>query len=121
MVYTTEHSFCMIGTHAFKFGHVLVLPKRHVTSVAELNSLEAMDFLKILSEIRKLINDNFDQPCVTLQNSGHNSSQSHIHFHLLPMKKGARDFISEAEGTKLYPEVSTEELIKYKEKIKKLF
>ena len=121
VVCVTEFSFCMIGLHAAKVGHVMVLPKRHVVSVEDLNEKEAKDFLGLVGKIKNLINSNFEDPCVVIQNTGKHSTQPHIHFHMLPMKEGARSMVAGIDKCETYPKRSMEELIDFKEKIKKLF
>lgn len=110
----TKHSFCTICKWPIKNGHIIIMPKRHVTqdSITKLNEKELKDFNNLIQEMENLMNEKFSEDIITFKNSGKHSTQVHLHYHLLPSKGGLRDLISTYENISKRDEIPKE---KYKE------
>ena len=86
LVYEDEHvvSFRDIAPHAPV--HLLVVPKEHITSAADIcpdNSHLAAKCFEVISKLAK--NEGLDNGFRVISNSGSDGGQSvlHLHFHLL--------------------------------------
>ena len=81
-----ENAFLTYARAPYHPDHLLVIPKRHVTSFFDLNEMERIDInelIKIGSEIlRKLEYNNFS--ILVREGDSINKSVSHLHYHLIP-------------------------------------
>jgi len=119
LIKKTKHSFCIICKSPLKDGHVMVLPKRHVTQTefSCLTPEESKDLLSLMEEMQNHIHKIYDENTIIVKNGEGNSTQAHLHFHILPSKNGLRDFLSKLEGVPHRKDISTEKYIKIKEKL----
>ena len=73
-------------------GHLLVVPKRHITKAHELLSEEWAELATIIPKIVKVFQHSFDtDQYLILEKNGPVAGQSvpHIHFHLIPVQSPA--------------------------------
>jgi diadenosine tetraphosphate (Ap4A) HIT family hydrolase len=116
----TEYSFAVICKWPLKLGHVIVLPKKHVTQT-QMNNLtnkELKDYISLIQEIEDKLNSKFEEPTITFKNSKKHSTQEHLHYHLLPSKGALRDLFSNYENIPKRKEISKEKYIEMKEYLK---
>src|SRR5215475_4519850 len=72
-------------------GHTLVIPKRHVRSIFQLDGKESEDLWKFLVRVRHLLADKFKPDGFTIGiNDGDAAGQtvSHAHMHIIPRYEG---------------------------------
>ncbi len=70
-------------------GHVLVVPKRHVPTVHDLDDGEAAEVMQLAVRIARALRDVEDAPGLTLwQSNGEAAGQEvpHVHLHLQPRR-----------------------------------
>ena len=88
--YEDENFVAIYNIRPVVKGHCLVIPKRHIESMLELNEKERMDFIsfsnKAIFIALKYANAN---DLDFLLQKGENAGQSikHLHFHIMPRKK----------------------------------
>ncbi|MCL4362574.1 MAG: HIT family protein [Candidatus Parvarchaeota archaeon] len=88
--YEDENFVAIYNIRPVVKGHCLVIPKRHIESMLELNERERMDFIsfsnKAIFIALKYANAN---DLDFLLQKGENAGQSikHLHFHIMPRKK----------------------------------
>ncbi len=101
LIKETKHSFCVIAKEAIKEGHVMILPKRHVTQdkFSDLSPDEAQDLLALMNEMQLVINEFADNNAIIFKNSIKHQTQEHLHFHVLPSKYGLRRITHKLEQT----------------------
>jgi diadenosine tetraphosphate (Ap4A) HIT family hydrolase len=93
----TEERFLKEGTHAYVIfsnprlmrGHLLVIPKRHVYALSELNEDEKKEIFDLLVEFQTKILSKLSTGCDVRLNykpyvKNSRTHVSHMHFHLLP-------------------------------------
>jgi len=118
LIQETSHSFSVVCIEPLRKGHLLILPKRHVTCLGDLSSEEAKDLLGLVTNLKdKLLNRYEEKPVLHMNYSKH-ASQGHIHFHLLPSKESIRGFISSIEGVPRRVRASKEELEKLRDELR---
>lgn len=95
----TEERLVMMNTNAIALrdgypvsdGHCLIIPRRHVVSVFDLDDGELADIWKLIVEIRKQL---LEMPGVKAVNIGVNDGYAagqtvgHAHVHLIPRRDG---------------------------------
>jgi len=109
----------MVISEPLKDGHLMVLPKKHVTSLEDLEPQEAHAILKLLGRLGKTISEVYDEDPIIFMNLGHHGTQPHIHFHILPSKGGLRHLFSEYEKMPFRKKATAKELKFIGDKIKK--
>jgi histidine triad (HIT) family protein len=117
LVKESEFSFCIINIEPLKKGHVMVLPKRHVNNLDDLNPNESKDILNLCAELKDKIKEKYEEDALIMLNTGKHSSQEHIHFHIWPSKGMLRDLVSSFEGIPKRIRATKEELQKMKEEL----
>ena len=91
------HAVAILDIHAFNAGHVLVLPRRHAASLAELGEAEAADAFRMVHRVASAL------PRSGLRCEGYHVSQAngaaagqdvfHVHFHVVPRFEGDPVFL----------------------------
>jgi len=100
-------------------GHLLVIPKRHVEQLSELNAEEREELLALMAEFQGKITGRFATGCDVRQNYRPFLQQGklkvdHLHVHLLP-----REFEDElykksmAFETELFRDMTDEEKVRF--------
>ncbi len=88
-----ELAFAVLDKYPVRYGHVLVIPKRHVASFFDLDSEEQAAVLVLVSASREqMMSEGADGVNVGL-NDGEAAGQTimHSHVHVIPRKKGDVD------------------------------
>jgi len=92
IVYESENFIAFPDANPKAEGHTLIIPKKHFTNIIDLPcslGSELIDMIKKVAEIRfKQGAEGFN----LINNCGQSAGQAvmHVHFHLLPRKKGKR-------------------------------
>lgn len=104
----SDHSFVVLNAFPYGSGHVLVLPKRHVGDVLELEDDEYQDFANLMRTTLKAVKQAYNADG---HNVGMNLGQAagagipkHLHAHVLPRWNGDTNFMSTIGETRVLPE-----------------
>ena len=91
ILYETENFYCVPGTGAFFDGYVMIVPKMHVMSFANLPKEQIDEFWQVLDDMRTLLQNIYKKRIFAFEcGSGktgegkHETSIVHAHFHLAP-------------------------------------
>ena len=119
LIKQTQYSFCIICLDPLKFGHVMVLPKRHVTqtNMSYLTAEESKDLIWLLDEIQDIIETLTEESAIILKNNWKHMTQSHLHFHVLPSKWYLRNLIWNFENIPERVSIRKEQYIEMKKNI----
>ena len=86
-VYEDEHAIAFMDLLPMTAGHCLVIPRRHVVDVWDLDDDDAAHVMKAVKNTAHIIRERL-QPLGlnVLNNNGRHADQSqfHFHFHLIP-------------------------------------
>ncbi|MCS7054287.1 MAG: HIT domain-containing protein [Ignavibacterium sp.] len=92
-----KHSMVVMNLYPYNNGHLMIVPKRHLSKFSELNDDELLEcnkklqvYEKILSE---LINPDGFNIGVNLGRVSGAGIDDHIHFHLVPRWNGDTNFM----------------------------
>lgn len=93
-----EHCFALQSIRPANFGQCLVIPKRHVLSIRELNQAEASDLILMVRKISTILKEKLNPVGLNYGfNEGKYAGQSiaHYHFHIMPRFEGDKDKLPE--------------------------
>lgn len=96
VIFEGKASYALLDIYPVTKGHTLIIPRRHVLKLEDLNSDEILDifdtFLKVKVALEKFLKPNGFNFGLNL---GEASGQSieHLHFHLIPRYLGDTKFI----------------------------
>lgn len=120
IVYQDNDCFAMVIKEPLKDYHLMVLPKRHVASLADLTPVESVAILNLLGLLGKIMSQVDSDDPIIFMNTGKHSTQAHIHFHILPSKGGLRELFSTYEKIPFRREGTKEELKQIGNKVREI-
>ena len=83
-VYENKYAFVFMDKHPINPGHLLVIPKDHVTSFYDMDEKLFLEVMKVVKRMGKIINIKLKPKKVGVISAGWDIQ--HTHFHLIPMK-----------------------------------
>jgi ATP adenylyltransferase len=105
---TTTTSFGVLNAYPYGSGHVLVLPRRHIGDLAELDEDESVDFFALVRRVAAALQRAYQPDGM---NIGFNLGRAagagipqHLHGHLLPRWNGDTNFMTSLGETRVLPE-----------------
>lgn len=96
VVHTGERTVAFLDTKPVFHGHVLLVPREHVATLADLPGDEAGDFLRQAQRLERAVESAMDAPgSLVLVNNVVSQSVPHLHLHVIPRrpKDGLRFFL----------------------------
>jgi len=108
----------LANQYPYLYGHLLIIPKRHITDILDLNKDEDKDMMLLIKRSIKLLTEAFhpDGFDVGYQTKIGGGSLPHIHFHVVPRFKGDTGFMTVLENTNIFSEKPEEMVKKLKKK-----
>jgi len=116
VVKESEHAFVIVSRNALKKGHVLIIPRRHVTTLSKLTPEELQDFFVLVDVLKEVIRKRYDDPVMGF-NVGTHCSEEHLHMQIFPSKKCLRGLNAEVEGLSMNPNHSPEDFEEMKQEL----
>lgn len=101
-----EDDFLMVELNIFPYntGHLMVVPKRHVNSMIDLEDEERNRLFKMVSKVEKLQREVVEPAGIDVgMNIGKAAGESipHLHVQLVPIYEKDRGFMETSLGTKV--------------------
>jgi len=108
LIYKSPSSFIVMNKFPYNAGHLLVLPRREVGDIEDLNSKEYLDLNETVRKAKKLLR-------LALQPNGFNIGYNlgsaagagipqHLHCHIVPRWDGDTNLMPVIGNTKVLPE-----------------
>ncbi len=101
-------SFVVLNAYPYASGHVLVLPLRHVGTLAELTDAESAELWRSTRTAVGAIEAAYEPDGINMgANLGRAAGAglpSHLHLHALPRWSGDTNFMTPVAGTRVMPE-----------------
>lgn len=89
-VYEDDVVKCFLDIHPDSNGHMLIVPKKHIYDLNDMDEMTWNHILKIAKQMRKLIEEKLNPDGLTLiQNNGEIQFIKHFHLHLKPYYKNS--------------------------------
>jgi ATP adenylyltransferase len=101
---------CFLCLNAFPYstGHVLILPYRHVDSLAALDSVDAAEMIGLAQQVESVLRAVYHPAGLNfglnLGEAGGAGITEHIHLHALPRWVGDTNFMTVVADTRVLPE-----------------
>ena len=85
-IYEDENVYAFLDITQGTKGHTLVIPKKHIKNVYELNDKDAANIFKVVPKIARAIKKSFNPIGINIINNNDLPLQSvfHFHIHLIP-------------------------------------
>ncbi|OFO52215.1 HIT family protein [Nosocomiicoccus sp. HMSC059G07] len=94
IIYEDDKFIAFLDAFPVVKGHTLVVPKKRIENIFDLDDETANDYMKVIRNVSKAVRDTFNPEGLNVvQNNGEFAGQSvfHIHFHILPRYKDEHD------------------------------
>jgi len=105
VTFTTSLSFAILNTFPYNNGHMMAVPKRHVSSIEDLNDEEMLDLMKTVKKaifvLRKVINPQGFNVGINIGKAAGAGIEGHLHIHIVPRWVGDTNFMSTCSSTKV--------------------
>jgi len=108
IVYRGEHCFICLNAFPYSTGHMLIVPYRHVDSLAALPSDGAQELMALMQQSEVALREVYKPRGI---NMGLNLGEAagagiadHIHLHALPRWSGDTNFMTVTAETRVLPE-----------------
>lgn len=89
VVYENEHLTCVLDIAPFNEGHILILPKKHVLDVEEMDMETAHRIMEASMKLSLIVKQVFRPDGISIcQNGGVFNDLAHYHMHLIPRYQG---------------------------------
>ena len=97
VVHKSKNTIVMLNLYPYNNGHLLIIPKKHVDSIQDINKEVANELIeqiifseKVLTEVYKPQGFNIG---ANLGRAGGAGIKDHIHFHIVPRWNGDTNFM----------------------------
>ena len=104
-----ERCFVVLNLHPYNPGHLMVLPRRHVAELEELDDEEARELMvltqKAVRVLREVSGPHAFNVGLNLGGVAGGSLADHLHQHVVPRWSGDANFITVVGGTKVLPQL----------------
>ncbi len=101
-------SFICLNAFPYASGHVLIVPYRHLASLAELPAKDAEEMIRVAQQVERALREIYHPDGINL---GMNLGQAagagvanHLHLHALPRWVGDTNFMTVTAETRILPE-----------------
>jgi ATP adenylyltransferase len=102
------HCFIILNLYPYNSGHLMVVPKRHVASLAGLEPEEANEVMRFTQWGELVLNDVYQPQGINIGiNLGRPAGAGivdHVHVHLVPRWTGDTNFMSVVGSVRVLPE-----------------
>ncbi|MCX7966316.1 MAG: HIT domain-containing protein [Syntrophorhabdaceae bacterium] len=118
-------AFVIMNKFPYTNGHLMVVPKRHVGSIEELEENEVMDMMRLVQKMTKIFKKEFNVDGLNIGiNIGRAAGaglEDHIHIHVVPRWFGDANFMAVIGETRVISEHIKETYRRLKEGFEKVF
>jgi ATP adenylyltransferase len=108
IVHRGPHCFVCLNAYPYATGHVLILPYRHVDSLAALPPEPAQEMILLAQQMERCLREVYRPDGLNLgMNLGESAGAGvagHIHLHALPRWSGDTNFMTVTAETRVLPE-----------------
>jgi len=95
LIFDGNTAIIVANRYPYNFGHLLVVPKRHIKNIEDLNKDEDKDVMMLVKRSVKFLRDAFNPDSFNIglnQGGISGGSIEHLHIHIVPRYKGDTGF-----------------------------
>lgn len=108
VVWRGERAFVVMNAYPYSSGHVMVMPLRHVASLAELSGAESAELWSATQQAVSSVEAAYEPDGINMgANLGRAAGAgipAHFHLHVLPRWSGDTNFMTSVAGARVLPE-----------------
>lgn len=108
IVHRGERNLVLMNLYPYTGGHVMVVPVRHLGSLAEAEPAELAEMMMLARRLETVMREVYHPDGINLgMNLGRSAGAGvadHIHMHLVPRWTGDTNFMTVVGGTRVIPE-----------------
>ncbi len=108
VLFRTAHHAVILNRYPYNNGHLMIVPKRHIAGLSQLNAREKMEFFEVLEKVMNALAKamkphgfNLGMNIADVAGAG---IPDHMHWHIVPRWKGDVNFMPVVAGTKVISE-----------------
>jgi len=102
------HAFVILNLYPYNNGHLMVVPRRHVASLAALSTAEAAEIMRFAQDAELALQEAYQPQGINVGvNMGRAAGAGivhHVHVHLVPRWNGDTNFMSVVGEVRVLPE-----------------
>lgn len=104
----SPHAFVILNLYPYNNGHLMVVPARHIASLAALTDTESAEIMRLTQDAERALTEAY-QPQginvgVNLGRAAGAGILDHVHVHLVPRWNGDTNFMSVVGDVRVLPE-----------------
>lgn len=93
-IYEDENVLCFLDINPDCNGHTLVIPKKHILDIDDMDSDTYINLLNSIKKVKKILESKLNIDGLTIvQNNGEIQIIKHFHIHLKPFYKEKQELI----------------------------
>jgi ATP adenylyltransferase len=104
----SSHTFATLNRYPYTYGHTMVIPYEHVSSLENLRSSALADLMLMTNRTMRVLREIADPPAFNIgANIGAAAGAgiaAHFHFHIVPRWNGDHNFMQCISGTRPVPD-----------------
>ncbi len=108
LLVSRPNAFVCLNKYPFAAGHLLVVPKKHVSNLAELSDAEADDLFRLVrasvARLERAISPEGVNVGLNLGKAAGAGIAEHLHAHVVPRWSGDTNFMPVMTGARVMPE-----------------
>ncbi|MDO9577806.1 MAG: HIT domain-containing protein [Candidatus Cloacimonadales bacterium] len=108
ILFRSEHSFVIMNLFPYNNGHLMAVPFRHVSRLADLNKAEIDDLFETVQLCEKVMHRTYSPDGLNIGlNLGRAAGagiEAHLHVHIVPRWNGDVNFMTAIGATRVIPE-----------------
>jgi len=108
VLYKSSNAFIIMNRYPYNTGHLMVVPKRHLPSLEDLNPRELLEVGILvqasLRALRRAFNPQGFNIGVNIGRAAGAGVEDHVHVHVVPRWVGDSNFMLVTGGTKVIPQ-----------------
>jgi len=124
ILFRSEYSFVIMNMYPYNNGHLMVIPKRHISSLLSLNDDERNDLFALVQKTTGIIEEYYHPDGINIgMNIGKAAGagiDEHIHVHIVPRWSGDVNFMTSIGEVRVIPEKFENAYQRLKEQFDKL-
>lgn len=108
VVFRTPHYALILNRYPYNNGHIMIVSRRHIADISELNMKEKTEFFKVLclaqNALKKFMRPHGFNIGMNISDISGAGIPSHLHWHVVPRWKGDVNFMPVISGAKVISE-----------------
>ena len=108
VLFRTAHHAVILNRYPYNNGHLMIVPKRHIACLSQMNAQEKAEFFEVLEKgmdaLAKAMKPHGYNLGMNLEKVAGAGVPEHIHWHIVPRWTGDVNFMPAVAGTKVISE-----------------